>query len=254
MGEPGLEVAGLTVAFGGLRAVDGVDLTVPTGAITGLIGPNGAGKTTTFNACTGLLRPTAGQVRLRGHDVTTAPPEVRARLGLGRTFQRMQLFDSLDVATNVALGREARLVGRAPWRHLVRSRARAAEVAEAAEEAMARCGLEALARRSVGSLSTGERRLVELGRAVAGGFELLLLDEPSSGLDHEESAAFGEVLLGLVRDRGTGILLVEHDMALVMAVCHRIAVLEFGRLLFEGTAAETRASDVVRQAYLGSTA
>jgi ABC-type branched-subunit amino acid transport system ATPase component len=248
----GLAVRELSVRYGGLLAVQGIDLDAPVGRITGLIGPNGAGKTTTFNACTGLVRPTTGQVRLFGEDVTTLAPQQRALRGLGRTFQRMELFDSLTVAENVALGREAGMAGRAPLRHLFATRSERSGLAAVAQEALACCGIEALARQRTADLSTGQRRLVELARAVAGGFRMLLLDEPSSGLDKSETQRFSQILVELVRDGDRGILLVEHDMALVMTTCSYLYVLDFGKLLFEGTPEEVNGSDVVRAAYLGA--
>jgi ABC-type branched-subunit amino acid transport system ATPase component len=248
----GLAVEGLTVRFGGLVAVDNVALTAPAGRITGLIGPNGAGKTTTFNACTGLVRPSKGTVTLGGHDITSASPQARARLGLGRTFQRMELFDSLTVFENVAMGREGAKAGRAPWKHLRSSRASADEVNEASGQALDLCGISHLARRRPADLSTGERRLVELARVAAGAFTVLLLDEPSSGLDHRESERFGAILRRLVDDRRVAILLVEHDMALVMSVCQYLYVLDFGRQIYDGTPADVAASTEVRAAYLGS--
>ena len=250
----GLHVRGLSVRYGGLHAVEDVTLAAPIGRITGLIGPNGAGKTTTFNACTGLVRPSAGTVSLFDGDITRLAPQARARRGLGRTFQRMELFDSLTVLENVALGREAGLAGRAPLRHLRASRTERLEVDAAAWDALRRCGIEDVADRRTADLSTGHRRLVELARAVAGGFRMLLLDEPSSGLDRVETERFGEILLELVADGRHGILLVEHDMALVMSVCSFLYVLDFGKLLFEGTPQEVAASDVVRAAYLGAEA
>jgi ABC-type branched-subunit amino acid transport system ATPase component len=254
--EPGdgLEVSGLTVRFGGLVAVDGVSLGAPTGRLTGLVGPNGAGKTTTFNACSGLLRPSEGTVRLFGADVSRLSPSARAQRGLGRTFQRMELYDSMTVAENVALGHEAALGGARPLGQVLPRRGERAEVIERARAAMELCGIAEIADRPVGVLSTGQRRLVELARVVAGPFRVLLLDEPSSGLDHEETERFGEVLQHVIATRGVGILLVEHDMDLVTAVCEHVYVLDFGKLLFEGSAEAMVASDVVRAAYLGSEA
>jgi ABC-type branched-subunit amino acid transport system ATPase component len=250
----GLSVRGLSVRYGGLHAVEDVSLDAPVGRITGLIGPNGAGKTTTFNACTGLVRPSAGTVSLGGEDVTRLAPQARALRGLGRTFQRMELFDSLTVAENVALGREAGLAGRAPLKHLFATRSERQQVEGLAREALSRCGIEDVAGRRTADLSTGHRRLVELARAIAGGFRMLLLDEPSSGLDKDETERFGEILLGLVADGDHGILLVEHDMALVMSTCTYLFVLDFGKLLFEGTPEAVSDSDVVRAAYLGAEA
>ncbi len=250
--QSGLEVEGLRVAFGGLVAVDGIDLVAPEGRIVGLIGPNGAGKTTTFNACSGVLKPTHGRIRFLGEDISGLGVAARARRGLGRTFQRMELFDSMTVAENVSLGREAGRVGSSVVRHLFANRSSRAELAAAADESLRLCGIGAIADRTVGTLSTGQRRLVELARVLAGDFRLLLLDEPSSGLDAEETSAFGGVLEAVVAERRVGILLVEHDMSLVMRVCEYLYVLDFGKPIFDGTPEEVRASDVVRAAYLGT--
>jgi ABC-type branched-subunit amino acid transport system ATPase component len=248
----GLHVEGLTVRYGGRVAVDGVTLAAPAARLSGLIGPNGAGKTTLFNACSGLLRPAAGTVTLFGEDITRRGPATRAQRGLGRTFQRMELFDSLTVAENVAIGHESALAGSHLVGQLYGGKAQRAAVAEAAAEAIDLCGLGPIAARRASGLPTGQRRLVELARALAGRFRILLLDEPSSGLDGGETARFGEILCRVVTERGTGILLVEHDMALVMAVCEYIYVLDFGKLIFEGGPTRVRASEVVRSAYLGS--
>jgi ABC-type branched-subunit amino acid transport system ATPase component len=249
---PGLDVRAVTVAYSGLVALDGVTLRAPRQQITGLIGPNGAGKTTLFNACTGWVRPKAGVVLLDGVDLSAATPAQRARHGLGRTFQRMELFDDLTVRENVALGREAAMAGRGVIRQLVTTRRERAEVSAATDDSIARCGLDSLGERQVGELSTGQRRLVELARALAGDFRLLLLDEPSSGLDGAETERFGEVVVEALSERDFGILLVEHDMSLVMAVCSYIYVLDFGELIFAGAPEEVAASEVVRAAYLGT--
>jgi len=253
-GHGGLVVDKLRVRFGGLVAVDELTFEAPPGRITGLIGPNGAGKTTTFDACSGLNRRVGGSTRIHGRDVTRLGPAARGRLGLGRTFQRMQLGDSLTVAENVALGREAGLAGAAPWSQIVASPAQRRETLRATAHALELCGIADLAETQAGALSTGQRRLVELARCLAGDFDILMLDEPSSGLDRYETAAFAEVLLRVVEERGCGILLVEHDVALVMSICTYMYVLDFGSLIFEGTPAEVAASPVVRAAYLGSTA
>jgi ABC-type branched-subunit amino acid transport system ATPase component len=247
----GLHVEKLTVRYGGLTAVDGQTLTAPCGRITGLIGPNGAGKTTTFNAITGVVRPAAGKVVLFGEDVTSAPPQARALKGLGRTFQRMELFETLSVRENVRMGREAAMAGRNPLRHLAARPAERRSTKEHAAAAMELCGIAHLADRRPADLSTGQRRLVELARVSAGDFRLLLLDEPSSGLDGAETARFGQILQTLVSERGLGILIVEHDMALVMSVCDHIYVLDFGRHIFSGSPEEMQQSDIVRAAYLG---
>jgi ABC-type branched-subunit amino acid transport system ATPase component len=248
----GLSTRGLSVAYGGHKALADVSLNAPLARITGLIGPNGAGKTTTFNACNGILKPTAGTVRLFGKDVTGTPTAARARMGLGRTFQRMEIVNAMDVATNVALGREARLAGKSPLRQ-IRATGKVA-VEAAARDAMATCGLLDISDRRASVLSTGQRRLLELARALAGGFTMLMLDEPSSGLDESETERFGTVLTRVVAERDVGILLVEHDMALVMSICEYLHVLDFGNLIFEGTPEEARQSPIVRAAYLGKDA
>jgi ABC-type branched-subunit amino acid transport system ATPase component/branched-subunit amino acid ABC-type transport system permease component len=251
-GGAGLSVRNLTVRFGGHLAVDDVSLEAPMGRITGLIGPNGAGKTTTFNACSGLLKPTAGRVFLSGEDISSRRPAARARRGLGRTFQRMQLFDSMTVAENVSLGREAGLAGAGLLTQVLGRPHDRSALAAAAKDAMRLCGISHLADALASQLSTGQRRMVELARALAGSFDVLLLDEPSSGLDRDETELFGRVLRRVVHERGTAILLVEHDMTLVMDICDYLYVLDFGQMVFQGTPSEVAASDTVRAAYLGS--
>jgi len=248
----GLEVRDLQVRFGGLVAVDGASFDVPSGRLTGLIGPNGAGKTTTFNACSGLNQPTGGTIRLFGRDIAELGPPERARLGLGRTFQRMELFDRLTVAENVALGLEARLAGSRRLGTLAAPRHERQLIDTRTADTLDTCGLTPLARRRVGTLSTGQRRLVELARALAGDFRILLLDEPSSGLDVVETEAFGKIVRGAVHDRGIGILLVEHDMSLVTSVCEYAYVLDFGKLIEEGPIDHVVTSPAVRAAYLGA--
>ena len=247
----GLAVRNLRVAFGGLVAVDGLSFSVPMGRITGLIGPNGAGKTTTFDACSGLNRRIGGQISLHSRDVTKMTASARGRLGLGRTFQRMALCDRLTVAENVALGRESGLGGRSVLRQLAATRSQRIETEAATWSAMDLCGIADLAGTQAGALSTGQRRLVELARCLAGQFDILILDEPSSGLDRQETEALGRILRRTVEERGCGILLVEHDMELVMNICSHIYVLDFGKLLFEGDPPIVAASPEVQAAYLG---
>ena len=249
-----LEVRDLRVYFGGVKAVNGVSLTAPVGRVTGLIGPNGAGKSTTFDACSGLNRPTSGQILVNGADVTRVGPAGRARLGLGRTFQRTELFDRLTVWQNVAMGREGSMAGGNPLTQMFGSRQSKGTVDDAVAEALAITGTSKIAHVQVGLLPIGQRRLVELARTLAGPFELLLLDEPSSGLDGHETEQFGQVLKTAVAARECGILLVEHDMSLVLDICNHIYVLDFGELIFEGTPDEMHNSPVVRAAYLGDTA
>jgi ABC-type branched-subunit amino acid transport system ATPase component/branched-subunit amino acid ABC-type transport system permease component len=247
----GLVVEGLEVRFGGLVAVDGVSLGAKAGQITGLIGPNGAGKTTIFNACSGLVRATRGRVLLGGRDVSRSGTSARARHGLGRTFQKIELFDSLTVRENVEAGAEAALAGANPLTHLADRPGDGPAIRAATDRAMELCGLSALSDLPAMSLSTGQRRLVELARCLAGPFQLLLLDEPSSGLDRAETQRFGEILRQVVAERGIGILLVEHDMSLVLDVCEHLYVLDFGELIFQGTPAEVTSSEIVKAAYLG---
>jgi ABC-type branched-subunit amino acid transport system ATPase component len=166
----------------------------------------------------------------------------------------MELFDTMTVRENVAMGPEGFLAGRRPWTQLVATRQDRKRVGELVEEAMRRCDIEHLQSRVVGNLSTGQRRLVELARVIAAPFRILLLDEPSSGLDVAETERFGRILLSVVADRGVGILLVEHDMALVRQVCDYAYVMDFGKLVFAGVTAEVLSSDVVKAAYLGSEA
>jgi ABC-type branched-subunit amino acid transport system ATPase component len=253
--RPDLVVEGLSVRFGGLVAVEDVSLQARAGTVTGLIGPNGAGKTTTFNACSGLNSPSAGTVHLGDRRLDGHSTAWRARLGLGRTFQRMELFDTMTVRENVALGREALVAGRR--RGLGRLFSTPAERKlglDKADEALEWCGIGHLADAIVGDLSTGHGRLVELARAIASEFRFLLLDEPSSGLDVSETDHFARVLLDLVERQGIGLLLVEHDMALVRAVCRYIYVLDFGRLIYQGSVADVLSSEIVKAAYLGSEA
>jgi ABC-type branched-subunit amino acid transport system ATPase component/branched-subunit amino acid ABC-type transport system permease component len=246
-----LEVDRLTVRFGGRVAVDGASVVAATGRITGLIGPNGAGKTTTFNACSGLVVPSSGAIRLDGRDLDGLSAAERARRGIGRTFQRIELFDSLSVRENVAMGFEASLAGASPVSHIMSRRSDRIRALNTADAMLELCDAAELAHRSAGLLPTGQRRLVELARALAGPFRILLLDEPSSGLDHTETARFGAIIRRVVDDRGVGVLLIEHDLSLVSSICEDIHVLDFGSLIFSGSPPEVMASATVQQAYLG---
>ena len=236
-----LEAKGVTVRFGGHVAVDQVDLDVEPGAITGLIGPNGAGKTTTFNVLTGLQETTAGRVLLEGHDITRLPTHKRARRGIGRTFQKLEVFSSLTVFENVLTAVEI---------HRSFSGGRR-DHDEKVASVIEQVGLGAVAGERVDSLPTGQCRLVELARALAIEPKVLLLDEPASGLDDHETRQFAALLLALIAD-GLAILMVEHDVPLVMEVCKDITVLDFGRIIATGTPAEIQANQTVLDAYLGS--
>jgi branched-chain amino acid transport system ATP-binding protein len=245
-----LAVEDVSVAFGGVKALDGVSFEVPEGQVCGVIGPNGAGKTTLFDVVSGLRRPSAGRVRVAGEDLTGVSPVRRARRGLRRTFQRTQVFGRLTVAGNVlaaldwhggAGGLAADLVGRPARRRLERERG------ERVDEVLEQCGLSGLRDAYAASLPVGQRRLVELARALADRPRLLLLDEPTSGLDAEQTARLREVVAAL----DTTVLLVEHDMGFVMDACDRLVVLDLGRVIATGTPAEVRDDPVVRAAYLG---
>lgn len=250
----GLFVDGITVVFGGLTALREVTLDVPVGRITGLIGPNGAGKTTLFDVCSGFTKPQSGRTYLGGHDISAVTPASRPRAGLGRTFQRMEIFRTLTVRQNIEFGVEARFLDDNPLSLLgaVRGGRRARnEIRERTDHIIALLGLHEVEARPAGAVSTGHARLVELGRALARGPRVLLLDEPSSGLGEQETDAFAEVVRNLVRESGVGVLLVEHDVNLVLGICQWIYCLEFGSLIFAGDPSELRRSEVVRAAYLG---
>ena len=240
-GPSGLEVEGVTVRFGGHEALREVSLVAPSGRVTGLIGPNGAGKTTMFNVMCGLQRTAAGEVRLDGRSLTKLAPHRRARHGLARTFQRLETFTLLSVRENILAGAEFR-------RRWADTDERPEQVTT---ELLRRLDLIDVADERVDTLPTGRARLVELGRALAAAPTMLLLDEPSSGLDERETEALGAVLEE-VAARGPGILLVEHDMALVMAVCHELTVLDFGAVIARGRPEDVQSDPLVQEAYLGS--
>ncbi len=231
----------IAVRFGGVQALSGVSLDADPGRITGLIGPNGAGKTTLFNVISGLQSPTRGKVHLDGSEITGKSVHQRARLGLARTFQRLEIFGSLTVRDNVRVAVEMR-------RRFTRTRL---DVEGLTSDLMERTGIHHLAEQRADTLSTGQARLTELARALATGPRLLLLDEPGSGLDSSESEAFGNLLVDLAGE-GLGILMVEHDMELVMKVCTWIHVLDFGVKIAEGTPEQIRADERVQAAYLGT--
>jgi branched-chain amino acid transport system ATP-binding protein len=241
----------VTVEFGGNRALSDVDLEVRVGEVTGLIGPNGAGKTTLFNVITGLQSPTAGRIRFDGRDVSRLAPHNRARLGIARTFQRLELFTDLTVRDNLRVAGEIRNTWSGFGRGLG-GRVRRINVARDTERVLDLIGLGALADADVSTIPTGTARVVELGRALMIRPRVLLLDEPASGQSDEETRAFTLLLRRLVREDGLSILLVEHDMALVMDVCHRIHVLDFGEIIAVGAPDDVRRDPRVRDAYLGT--
>jgi ABC-type branched-subunit amino acid transport system ATPase component len=251
IGGPDLDLRNVSVHFGGLTAVNDVSLRARSGSVAGLIGPNGAGKSTTFNACSGTVAAT-GAISLGGQRLDGLSTPRRARAGLGRTFQRTELVESASVLENVAFGAESLAAGRFPWGQLIGSRGSRRRCLESAEVAMERCGLTTLGRLSCAELSTGQRRLVELARVLTAGYPFLLLDEPSSGLDQNETEIFGEIVADAVAATGVGVLLVEHDMALIRQLCSYIYVLDFGELIYEGQSEEVLSADVVKRAYLGT--
>jgi branched-chain amino acid transport system ATP-binding protein len=246
-----LEATGISKRFAGINALTDVSLSVQPGEVVGLIGPNGAGKTTFFNCLYGLLRPDSGDVRFGGVDISRKKVHQRARLGLGRTFQRIQLFSGMTVRDHLLVAARASR-GNARLGHdlLNRSNPTAGDL-EHAQLILDLFGLQRDADRPVEALSLGRGRLVELGRALMTHPKLLLLDEPSSGLDDDETAELG-VVLGLLRDdRGVAVVLVEHHVDLVRQVCERLTVLNFGTIISEGSTSDVLADPDVRTAYLG---
>ncbi|MEV7277408.1 ABC transporter ATP-binding protein [Streptomyces sp. NPDC093111] len=234
-----LDARGIGVRFGGVRALDDVDISVRSGEVCGLIGPNGAGKTTLFDVLSGIRRPDRGRVLLDGTDVSRRSPVWRARHGVRRTFQRQQLFGQLTVTDNLVVAQE--------WRRgpVAARRARAARVLRS-------CGLDALAGAYAGALPVGQARMVELARALADPPRLLLLDEPASGMSAEERGQLAAVVRYMADEEGCAVLLVEHHVSFVMELCARVVVLDLGRVLAEGPAERVRADPRVRAAYLGT--
>lgn len=239
-----LELRDVLMRFGGITAVDRVSLSVQGARVHGLIGPNGAGKTTTFNIISGLQAPTDGDVEFDGHDITTETVHQRARRGIARTFQRLEVFGSLTVRDNVRTAVEI---------HRSWSGLRDRPVDEQTEELIDLVGVRGFAHQRADGIPTGVARLTELARALAIRPRLLLLDEPSSGLNEEETHDFGRLLTRLA-SQGMGVLMVEHDVELVMRVCTWIDVLDFGAVIASGAPAEIREDPAVQAAYLGHAA
>ncbi len=249
-----LECVGVTVRFGGLVAVRDVSLSLPSGQIVGLVGPNGAGKSTLFGVLSGLLRPTQGRVLLDSQDITDTRPQIRAARGLARTFQHPELFYGMTIRDHLVIAHRAkhakrRILSDAFTLGSLRPGSKAEQ--ESVDELLDMLGLADIAQRSAVGLPLGVARLVELGRALSATPTVLLLDEPSSGLDSTETQRFETVLARVAKERDISVLLVEHDVELVMRMCATVNVLDFGALLASGPPAQIRANPAVRAAYLG---
>ena len=251
-----LQLEAVERAFGGVRAVDRASLAVAPGEVHGLIGPNGAGKTTLLNLVSGLMRPTSGTIRLGDQRLDRLPPHRIAACGVARTYQNIRLFPSLQVVENVIVGqhlvrRDASLLQRLAFRPAALAEERAAR--QRALMLLRRVGLEERAGDKAANLSYGEQRRVEIARALASNPRVLLLDEPTAGMNPAEVAAIAELIREVAR-AGQSVLLVEHNVQLVMRVCERITVLNFGKVIADGAPAEIAAHPAVIAAYLGSEA
>ena len=247
-----LKAQGITKKFAGIVALDGVGIEIAEGERVGLIGPNGAGKTTFFNCILGVLRADGGTVELAGEDVTRLPVQERARRGVGRTFQRIELFAGATVRDHLFIAERVRQGHGRLWKDVLGlGRPRADELARC-DEVLELLGLAHLADEPIERLSLGQGRLVEVGRALMTEPKVLLLDEPSSGLDRAETAALAKTLQEVQQEQGFSILLVEHDVELVGSFTARCYVLDFGRMILEGTTRDVLASQEVREAYLGN--
>jgi len=251
---PRLAARGVTMRFGGLVALKDVDIEVPAASVVGLVGPNGAGKSTLFGVLSGLLRPTAGTVLMDGRDVTRSSPQARAARGLARTFQHPELFSGLTVREHVVLAYRVRHARSRIWTDLVTGRGLRrppAEETARVDELVDALHLGPIARRPVAGLPLGMSRLVEIARALAVDPSVLLLDEPSSGLDTRETEELAATLRGVVDDHGVSLLLVEHDVDLVLGMSSTVHVLDFGATICAGPPEVVRGDPRVRAAYLG---
>jgi ABC-type branched-subunit amino acid transport system ATPase component len=253
---PLLAADDVTVRFGGVVALDQVSLAVPEGSTVGLVGPNGAGKTTLFGVLSGLIRPRSGRVTMGGVDVTGRSPQTRARRGLARTFQRMELFTELTVREHLVVARRVK-DGRQRLLGMARDLSGFGELPgpgedSAVDEVLDLLGLTGVADRPALAIPLGTGRLLEVGRALAAEPSVMLLDEPSSGLDVHETEQLGEALRRVRGERGTAFVLVEHNVEFVLGLSDRVTVLDFGRVLVEGSPEEIRTSPEVQAAYFGA--
>jgi branched-chain amino acid transport system ATP-binding protein len=246
-----LEASGVTKTFAGITALDSVSLDVDEREIVGLIGPNGAGKTTFFNCLLGMLKPEGGRVDFDGRDLSRVPSHKRARLGIARTFQRIELFSGMSPREHFLVAERVRNGSGALWKDVLFMGRPSAEEQKRAQAMLDLLGLTPVADRKVESLSLGIGRLVEIGRALMIQPRLLLLDEPSSGLDRSETAVLADTLRVVQREQGIAILLVEHDVELVRQLVARVFVLDFGTLIASGPTDSVFADSAVRKAYLG---
>jgi branched-chain amino acid transport system ATP-binding protein len=248
---PLLSLLGVSKSFGGIHAVHDISSDVHAGESVGLVGPNGAGKTTLFNCVCGQLRNEQGDITFRGNPLVGVPTFKRARLGIGRTYQKVEVFTDMSVRDHLLVAERSRQGEGRLWKDLLNmSRVTAAEI-DNVNATMELVGISSLAETSVNALGLGHCRLVELARALATEPQILLADEPSSGLDIHETAEVAKVLRTVQRERGTAILLVEHDLSMVGEVVDRTVVMDLGTKLAEGTFDEVMANPAVRQAYLG---
>ncbi|WP_307874990.1 ABC transporter ATP-binding protein [Frankia nepalensis] len=250
-GAPVLRASGITKKFAGITALHDVSMQINEGERVGLIGPNGAGKTTFFNCLLGVIPTNGGTVEIAGTDATRLPLHKRAKLGLGRTFQRIELFPDCTVRDHLFIAERVRRGSGRLWKDVIGRGGPSKEELARCDEVLELLGLGGLAEEPIERLSLGQGRLVEVGRALMTEPKLLLLDEPSSGLDRPEVAALAKTLEDVQAEQGFSILLVEHDVELVSNFTTRSYVLDFGRLIAEGPTREILASDVVRAAYLG---
>jgi ABC-type branched-subunit amino acid transport system ATPase component len=251
---PVLEALDVVVRFGGLTALDRVDVTVPMGELIGLVGPNGAGKSTLFGVCSGLLKPTRGRVSLMGQDVTDATPQARARLGLARTYQHPEMFRGLTVRQHLSLAYRVQHDRPRLWKDMFTGagwRAIDKGESERVGHLLDLLSLSGIADNLVDNLPLGTSRLVEVGRALAADPKIVLLDEPLSGLDANEAKHLAQALSSTVKEDGISLLLVEHDVPMVLSLCSNIFVLDFGRLIAQGGPDAIRDDPQVKAAYLG---